>query len=97
MQYADHLVDAAAINRNAGVTKAGQLVENRVVVGREVDANDFIARDHDVFDRALFQVQHGEQHLLVLAWDDGAGFHDDCPQFLAAERHLIGLVRADAE
>ena len=57
MQHADDVVDIALVNRQAGVLAAADLFEDAFQAVVQVDADDFVARHHDVIDRDIFQVE----------------------------------------
>ncbi len=43
----------------------GQLADDRFPVIIDVDADNLIARHHDVVNADLLQVQHRQQHILI--------------------------------
>ncbi len=96
VQDADDAVDFPSIHRQPGVLALAQLFDDPVPVVVDIDADDLVARHHDVFDGGVFQIQDADQHLLVAMRNHGAGLRHDGAQFLAAQG-IRGLLRRDAE
>src|SRR5690554_1310264 len=74
MQHADDVVDVTLVDWQAGVLAGTDLFENAFQAVVQVDADDFVARHHDVIDRDIFQVEDRQQHGLVAMRNQGAGF-----------------------
>ena len=96
VQHADDAVDFSLVHRQAGVLALAQLLDDPIPIVVEVDADDLVARHHDVFHRGIFQIQDADQHLLMAMRNHRAGLGDHGAQFLAAQG-IRGLLRRDAE
>ena len=91
------LVDVVAVDRQAGVAGGAQLLDDDLEFVVEVDAFDFVARDHQVVDRDLLQVQQAEQHVMPV---DLAGLGVVGRMqglFVAAASAVVLFRRGDAE
>ena len=71
---AGDIVDVALIERQPGVVAGPQLMDDSGQVVIQVDADSLVARDHDVVDRHLFQIEDAEQHILAAAGNAQASF-----------------------
>ncbi|MCY1544173.1 hypothetical protein D9M68_800340 [compost metagenome] len=60
------LVDVVVKQRQAGVGRSGQLIDDRLEIILQVDAGHFVTRDHDVVHRDPFQVEDAKQHVLAV-------------------------------
>src|SRR5690554_592150 len=78
-------MDVAAVNRNPGVLRGVKLVNDVVNVVFNVDADDFVARHHDVVHGDLLQVENAQQHFLVTLGDEAACFMDQGAQLFPAQ------------
>src|SRR5215213_997273 len=63
-----------------------QLLEQILPALVDVDAADFLPRNHDVVHRHLTEIEDGQQHLTVALWNQWAGFRHDRAQLFTAER-----------
>ncbi len=91
VQKADDAINFALIYGQSGVLALAQLLHDPVPIVIDVDADDFIPRDHDVFDRGILEIQNADQHLLVAPRNHGAGLGHNRAQLFAAQgvcRHL---------
>ena len=67
VQHAEHVVDVVLVDGQARVLAVGEHSKYFVHVVVDVQADDLVARHHDVVDGDVFQVEHPQQHVLVLA------------------------------
>ena len=95
--HADDVVDVLAIDGQAIVR--ARLDDREVVFPRaiEVEADDLLARHHDVVDGDGVEVEDAEQHALVAARHHHAGFRHDGAQLLGAQRVRCDLIGPHAE
>jgi hypothetical protein len=63
----------------------------------DVDAEDVLARHHDVVDGDFLQVQDVQQHVLVAWRDHQSRFTDDRAQFLRTQHFVRTPLGIDAE
>ena len=96
VQHADDAIDFPLINRQARVLALTQLLDGPVPIIVDIDADDLVARHHDVLHGGVFQIQNADQHLLVPMRNHRAGFRHDRAQFFAAQG-IRGLLRRHAE
>ena len=85
-----------SIQGQARVLALAQLLEYPVPVIIDVDADDLVARHHDVLHRGIFQIQDADQHLLMASRNHRAGLGNHGAQFLAAQG-IRGLLARHAE
>ncbi len=85
-----------SIHRQSGVLALPQLREDLVPGVLDVDADDLDARNHDVLDGGVLEIENAHQHLLVTLRDHGSGFGHDAAQLLAAQR-VRGLLARHAK
>ncbi|MDT4856737.1 hypothetical protein FQZ97_911390 [compost metagenome] len=91
------LVDVVAKHRQARVGGGGEQVDDGFDIVFQIDAGDFVARDHDVVDRDVFQVEDAEQHVLAVLRQLMAGLADHAAQFLGGQAVVAFAGRVDAE
>ena len=67
MQKPDNIVDVATADRDSCVGNIFQLRDNFFPVIFQIECDNLVIRNHDVFNRDLFQIKNAQQHLLVFA------------------------------
>ncbi len=92
---ADDIVQTAAVRRQARVHACRDAAHYLIPLRVQVDADDAVARYHDVFDGCLFEVEDRQQHILVRLRDQHTGFEDHRPQFLGADG--LSAARVDTQ
>ena len=65
VQDADDVINGVFIDRQAGMRAGSQLFQNIVPLVVGIDGCDAVTRNHDVFDRDLFEIEDADQHALV--------------------------------
>ncbi len=85
VEDAHGIVDVAPVDGQTRVLAAAYQPQDLVDGVVQVDADDFVARHHDVVHGDLFQIENAQQHVLVPARQHGAGFVHQGPKFLATE------------
>ena len=85
VQHTDDMVDVVAVDRQPRmIAGRDDLADLRIFIV-EVNADDFVVRDHDVINRHLFEIENADQHLAVAAGNACAGLKDDSAEFLARQ------------
>ena len=69
---------------------------DRVPLAVQIDAYQFVVRDHDFIDSHVFQFEYGHQHPLSTAWQLRAGIHDHGAQFFTVRTGEFATVVEDA-
>ncbi|MNN06441.1 hypothetical protein D3C81_1192320 [compost metagenome] len=98
--HVDHaldLIEVVAVDRQAGVGGGAQLGDDLLEILLQIDADHLVARDHDVVDRDLLQVEDAQQHALPVGRQARPGLAHHAAQFLGGQAVLAGLCRVDAE
>ncbi len=86
MQDTDHLIQTALVNRQPRMWTGAQLFEHVVPVGRDIDACDIVARNHQIVDGDFLQIQDTHQHALMPVRDQCAGLCHYGAQLFGAQR-----------
>ena len=73
-----------------------KLLDHAVPIVVDVDADDLVARHHDVLHGGILEIQYADQHLLVAVRNHRSGLRDHRAQLFAAQG-IRGLLRRYAE